>query len=64
VEGGSGGGELSTGVFTVPTMGKIGYVDLWVGRVESAVLGWIDAGFGEVRFAGEWGCARFAQRQV
>jgi len=44
---------LSTGVFTVPTMGKIGYVDLWVGRVESEVLGWIDAGMGEEGFAGE-----------
>ena len=54
-------GELRTEGCTVPTSRRKRHVDLWVGKVESAVLCRIDGGAAEVGFATWRTCPQFAQ---
>ena len=55
------GGELRTGVFTVPTEGRKWDVDLWVQGVESAAGCRIGAGVVRGGFAAGLVCPQFAQ---
>jgi hypothetical protein len=55
------GGEMRTGVFTVPTGERIWGVDFWVRGVERVVQGWIDAAFVGIGFAMGMVCPQFAQ---
>ena len=54
-------GELGTEGCTVPTSSWKRHVDLWVGKVESAVLCGIDAGLAGEGFATRPACPQFAQ---
>ena len=52
---------MGTGVFTVPTESRKGYVELWVRRVQRVVWSRIGEGLIEVGFAGMRECPQFAQ---